>query len=138
MSTTAISAATIVALYDTRDDAIRGADAVSAARIPGAVVDQIDPGDGAVAALKPLGLTRDAADRCLEYLVGGRTLVIIRADPLQASSIEAILRTRGAGEVAILTGDRTEGDAPDSALPPSVRSTAAQTGRPHGHRDPSA
>jgi hypothetical protein len=26
----------------------------------------------------------------------------------------------------------------DDALPPSVRSTAAQNPRPHGHRDPSA
>lgn len=137
MSTT-MTTATILAVYDTREAAIRAADAVAAARVPGSVVNQIDPGDGAAAALKPLGLTMDAADRCLEHLAAGRSLVAVAADPLQSSAVGAILEMGGATEVATYAGDRTTDDGTDSALPPSVRSTAAQTGRPHGHRDPSA
>lgn len=138
MSTIAIAAATIVAVYDTRENAGRAADAATAARIPDSVVSQVGPGDDAAAALRPIGLSMDVADRCLEHLAAGRNLVIVTADPLQSSSVEAILRMQGAAEVAVHSGDTTEGDGSDSALPPSVRSTAAQTGRPHGHRDPSA
>ena len=138
MSTIAIAAATIVAVYDTRENAGRAADAATAARMPDSVVSQIDPGDDAAAALKPIALSMDVADRCLEHLAAGRNLVIVTADPLQSSSVEAILRMQGAAEVAVHSGDTIEGDGSDSALPPSVRSTAAQTGRPHGHRDPSA
>lgn len=138
MSTIAIAAATIVAVYDTRENAGRAADAATSARIPDSVVSQVGPGDDAAAALRPIGLSMDVADRCLEHLAAGRNLVIVTADPLQSSSVEAILRMQGAAEVAVHSGDTTEGDGSDSALPPSVRSTAAQTGRPHGHRDPSA
>lgn len=138
MSTIAIAAATIVAVYDTRENAGRAADAATAARIPDSVVSQVGPGDDAAAALRPIGLSMDVADRCLEHLAAGRNLVIVTADPLQSSSVEAILRMQGAAEVAVHSGDTIEGDGSDSALPPSVRSTAAQTGRPHGHRDPSA
>ena len=138
MSTIAIAAAAIVAVYESRDDAIRAADAATAARVPDCVVDQLDPGDGAAAVLKPIGLAMDVADRCREHLAAGRSLVIVRADPLQSAAVETILRMEGATEVAVHIGDRTEGDGTDSALPPSVRSIAAQTGRPRGHRDPSA
>jgi hypothetical protein len=125
------SAATIVALFDNAETAGLASGAVKA-RVPGATVHRIDPTGAEAAMLEASWLPPETVDPYLASLGEGRTLVAVEADRAEAAAIDAILREYGPAEAMI------HGKDEDNALPPSVRSTAAETGRPHGHRDPSA
>jgi len=132
MSASAItSATTIVALFDNAEAAGLASGAVKA-RMPGAIVHRVDPTGAQAAMLEATWLPPETVDPYLASLGAGRTLVAVEADRADAVAIDAILREYKPAEAMI------HGKDEEDALPPSVQSTAAQTGRPHGHRDPSA
>ena len=133
MSASAItSAATIVALFDNAEAAGLASGAVKA-RVPGAIVHRIDPTGIEAARLEAVWLPPGTIDPYLASLGEGRTLVAVEAEPSAASAVDRILREYGPAEVTIHAREPDE-----DALPPSIRSTAAQNPRPRGHRDPSA
>lgn len=133
MSASAItSAATIVALFDNADAAARASDAVKT-RVAGTIVHLIDPTGAEAARLEATWLPPDAIDPYFASLGEGRTLVAVEADEADAKVIDAILRDYAPTETTIHGRDGAADE-----LPPAIQSTAAQTGRPHGHRDPSA
>jgi hypothetical protein len=132
MSASAItSAAVIVALFDNAEAAGMASGAVMA-RIPGIIVHRIDPTGGEAARAESDWLPSDMVDPYFARLGEGRTLVGVEADASDAIAVEAILREYRPVEAAVHGGDAAD------ELPPAVQSTAAQSGRPHGHRDPSA
>ena len=126
------SAATIVALFDNAEAAGRASAAVKA-RIPDAIVHLIDPTGAEAARLEAYWLPPETIDPYFASLGRGRTLVAVEAGADEAQVVDAILRDFGPAESTIHGRDETADD-----LPPAIQSTAAQTGRPRGHRDPSA
>jgi hypothetical protein len=132
MSASAITpAAIIVALFDNADAAGMAAGAVKA-RIPGSIVHRLDPTGIEAARAESQWLPPETVDPYFASLGEGRTLVGVEADQADAVAVEAILREYRPVEAAV------HGRDADTELPPAIRSTAAQSGRPHGHRDPSA
>jgi len=131
-ASTLTSAATIVALFDNAEAAGRASTAVKT-RIPDAIVHCIDPTGVEAARLEARWLPPETIDPYFASLGDGRTLVAVEAGADEAKVVDAILRDFGPVDSTIHSRDRTADD-----LPPAIRSTAAQTGRPRGHRDPSA
>jgi len=126
------SAATVVALFDNAAAAGRAAAAVKV-RIPDAIVHLIDPTGAEAARLEAKWLPPETIDPYFASLGEGRTLVAVEAGADEAPVADAILRDFGPAESTIHGRD-----AMADELPASIQSTAAQTGRPRGHRDPSA
>jgi hypothetical protein len=87
-------------------------------------------------ALEDAGLPAYAVERYRETLLRGRTIVVAKADVAHATAVDSVLRQHRPLESSVHACDRDE-DV-DDTLPASVRSTAALSGRPRGHRDPSA
>ena len=133
MSASAItSAATVVALFDNADAAAQASTAVKV-RMPEAIVHLIDPTGAEAARLEAEWLPPETIDPYFASLGEGRTLVAVETGADDAQVVDAILRDFGPAE-ATIHGREAAGDD----LPPAIQSTAAQTGRPRGHRDPSA
>ena len=126
------SAATVVALFDNAAAAGRAAAAVKV-RIPDAIVHLIDPTGAEAARLEAKWLPPETIDPYFASLGEGRTLVAVEAGADEAPVVDAILRDFRPAESTIHGRD-----AMADELPASIQSTAAQTGRPRGHRDPSA
>ena len=125
----------VAAVYDDADEGRQAADELLAAGLPRerirrCTLESDEPTlDGA-------GLPAYAVERYRETLRRGRTIVVARAETDRASEVDAMLRQHRPLETSIHPYE-ADGST-DDILPASASSTAALSGRPRGHRDPSA